>query len=209
MNPNQQNTDEQSQPNPTEQSTPNQPAPTPVFQTVTPEQPTNPIAPAPPVMNSAPQFQQPIQPQTKKSPIKKWLITISSIIGLVIIGTIFRYIGNQVGSNLATSTSSNADYIKKVVATAKSSSTLPMKVDSLTTLQDIKATDKAVVYTYLLVDVDPSKLSSSALRTSILNNVCKNADTKAILDRGILLDYDYKVQDYTETYYISISEADC
>ena len=206
MNPNQPNPNEQP-----EQDT-NPFASTPANSPVTSEQTTSPIQPPAPETNPTPQFQQPVAPAAKKNPIKKWIITGATAVAVFVGGAAIQYISGQLGSAIVDGgpgAMSNKEYIENAVATAKASTTLPTKVDSVTTLQDIKASDEAILYTYLLNDVDPAEFDSDKLRASILSGVCKNVDTKAMLDRGILMKYDYEVQNYTETYSITVSKNDC
>ncbi len=101
------------------------------------------------------------------------------------------------------------DLVKQIVASAKSQTTLPSELDSVTTLTDIIAEPSALRYEYVLHDVDTSKLSNSAFRNLIISDLCKNESLKSILNEGIDIEYSYAVKDSYQTYFTSFTKTDC
>lgn len=113
------------------------------------------------------------------------------------------------GIDAISATSSQQEMIRQAVQYVKDNTVIPQKVDEVTTLTGIKEAVGAIHYDYLLNDVNESLLSDSVLKGLLAPSLCQNTDTRRILDKGILMEYSYKVQNSTSTYSVSLGKADC
>lgn len=144
---------------------------------------------------------------------KGWII-----FGVVAVVIFFVFVGIDVSrqgsvdsslQELSNTSQSKEDLVKQIVASAKSQTTLPMELDSVTTMTDIAAEPSAIRYQYLLHDVDTTNLSNSAFRNLIISDLCKNEILKSIMDEGIDIEYSYAVKDSYQTYFTSFTKTDC
>jgi len=144
---------------------------------------------------------------------KGWII-----FGVVAVVIFFVFVGIDVSrqgtadsslQELSNTSQSKEDLVRQIVASAKSQTTLPMELDSVTTMSDIIAEPSAIRYQYMLHDVDTSNLSNSAFRNSIISDLCKNESLKSILNEGIDVEYSYAVKDSYQTYFTSFTKTDC
>lgn len=113
---------------------------------------------------------------------------------------------NSQGDNPALSTE---EYIRQAVKEAKTQTTFPNQIDSVTTFTDIIAEPNAIRYQYVLHDLDTSNLSNESLKNSIIGGLCKNETMTDIMNRGIGLEYSYAVKDTQQTFFMSFSKEDC
>lgn len=144
---------------------------------------------------------------------KGWII-----FGVVAVVLFFVFVGIDVSrqgsvdsslQELSKTLQSKEDLVRQIVASAKSKTTLPMELDSVTTMTDIIVEPGAIRYQYMLHDVDTSKLSNSAFRNLIISDLCKNESSKSILNEGIDIEYSYAVKDSYQTYFTSFTKTDC
>lgn len=144
---------------------------------------------------------------------KGWII-----FGVVAVVIFFVFVGIDVSrqgsidsslQELSNTSQSKEDLVRQIVASAKSQTTLPMELDSVTTMTDIIAEPSAIRYQYMLHDVDTSNLSNSAFRNLIISDLCKNESLKSILNEGIDVEYSYAVKDSYQTYFTSFTKTDC
>jgi zinc-ribbon domain len=111
----------------------------------------------------------------------------------------------QEGNNL-----SKEELVRQIVESAKSQTSLPSELDSVTTLSDIVAEPSAIRYEYILHDLPPTaNVSNAALRDLVAPEICKNTTLVEILGQDIYLKYSYVVRETNETYATYFSKGDC
>lgn len=118
--------------------------------------------------------------------------------------------GNDIKTFQQANNYSKDELVRQIVQSAKSQTTLPMELDSVTTLTDITAQPDAIRYEYILHDLqDTSNLSNSAFRNIISPDLCKNKSLTNILNENINIEYSYAVRGTSQTYFISFTKGDC
>jgi|GEM_PF-1942795 len=163
--------------------------------------------------------------KVKKSHTKFALITGLFIIAVIIFGALAAngvFDSSLEAENDATSANQGSqgllanspadtrqDLIRQGVQEARSQYVFPHEIDEVTTLTDIKEGMGAIRYEYMLHDIDESQVSNQVLKDMLAPAVCKNADTRNLLDKNIAFEYSYSVQASASTYFVSISRADC
>lgn len=97
-----------------------------------------------------------------------------------------------------------------IVAELKSQLKTPAKVDAITTLTDVTAGDREIVYHYSLSsDADTARLDNSSLKSSIAPKLCSTESTRKLVDKSITMTYLYVVEGSSLTYNFSVTKADC
>lgn len=144
------------------------------------------------------------EPRRKRRSKVAWSILLSVIV--VVIALVVSAIAS---SNSPTQESAAASLADNAVQQFKSSSTLPQKVDDITTLTDITAAGSALQYHYQIEGADVSNLSDEVLYRNIQPNVCSNTDTRKILDAGVMMQYLYTVADTNQYYTVNVQSSDC
>lgn len=104
---------------------------------------------------------------------------------------------------------STQDLIQETVKEIKAEMALPSQLDETTKLVDITAQPSAIHYHYILSNIDTSTITNSYLKDYLGVNICKNTDTKSLLDQGINMEYSYIVEGATQKYFVLFSKADC
>lgn len=104
---------------------------------------------------------------------------------------------------------SKADLISETVREIKAAMSLPNQIDEATMLVDITAESNAIRYHYILSEIDTSQLSNSYLKSFLGSSICKNADTKNLLNYGINMEYSYMVKGSVQKYFVSFTKNDC
>jgi hypothetical protein len=118
--------------------------------------------------------------------------------------------GNDIKTFQEANNYSKEELVRQIVTSAKSQTTLPMELDSVTTLTDITAQPDAIRYEYTLHDLeDTSNLSNSAFRNLISPDLCKNRSLTDILNEDINIEYSYVVTGTSQTYFVSFTKSDC
>ncbi len=102
----------------------------------------------------------------------------------------------------------NEEFIKSVVAGAKSRTSFPLKIDDTKTLVDIIAKPNTVFYKYIMKD-SIKKWSDSFLKDSMIASLCNAKGISSFLDRGIGLEYSVLITNTNKTYTASIYKEDC
>jgi hypothetical protein len=133
-----------------------------------------------------------------------WIIFMAAVLGLQIWS-----VGGFQPKNISSSYSTPTELASQGAQEVKSSTALPYKVDSVTTLTDITADGSTIQYHYVLHDADTSGLSDDALRSAVQPNVCANTSTKTLLDHGVSMQYLYNVKDTSEQYSFTVTQGDC
>jgi hypothetical protein len=140
------------------------------------------------------------------------------IFGVVAVVVFFVFVGIDVSrqggvdsslQELSNTSQSKEDLVRQIVASAKSQTTFPVELDSVTTMTDIVAEPSAIRYQYVLHDVDTSNFSNSAFRNLIISDLCKNESLKSIMKEDIDIQYSYAVKDSQQTYFTSFTKTDC
>lgn len=108
---------------------------------------------------------------------------------------------------------SKQDAIKEIVQQTKEQTTFPKQINTITTWTDVLEEPGAIRYVYTLHDMDENQedqLSDEALKSMLALQSCKIADIKNnILDQDISIEGLYQVQNSTQTFFFSVSKADC
>jgi hypothetical protein len=162
--------------------------------------------------------------KTWKTPFLSWVIRL--VVFVIAFGGA-RYLTQEIfspsnagtsitpSSTSSSSTSSTSQYTPSEIAAeavrqAKASTVFPSKMDELTTWTDITAEGNAIRYHYSLSsDVDTNDLTSSYLKNFIVTGICENKATRSLLDDGVYLQYSYIVEDFSKTYFFTITKSDC
>lgn len=150
--------------------------------------------------------------KNKKPAKKSPLVVIVSVIFFILAFVTVRYLTREIFSsskNTQSSTSSTESLIKETVKEIKKSMALPVKFDEGTTVVDVTAEPKAIRYHYVLSNVDPSQLSNDYFKNHLISGICKNNDTKDLLNQGINMEYSYVVKGTQQTYFALITKSDC
>lgn len=148
---------------------------------------------------------------------KGWIIFAVSAIVLFFVAVGFDSVvrgafgnGNDIKTFQQANNYSKEELVRQIVESAKSQTTLPMELDSVTTLTNITAQPDAIRYEYILHDLeDTSGLSNSAFRNLISPDLCKNKSLTDILNEDINIEYSYAVRGTSQTYFISFTKGDC
>jgi len=135
----------------------------------------------------------------KKSP----LASVVSVIVVILAIGVGRYLTQGAFST------SPRELAIQGVSEAKASMTLPSKIDEGTTLVDMTAEASSIRYHYILSGIDTSSISNTSLKDYLAPTVCKNKDTRNLLDRGVGMEYSYVVESSSESFFVSITKADC
>ena len=117
---------------------------------------------------------------------------------------------NEIQAIQTTNNYSKEELVRQIVQSAKSQTTLPQELDSVTRLVDIVAEPSAIRYEYVLHDVaDTSNFSDIAFRNLIAPDLCKTKTLTDIMNEGIDIQYSYAVTGTQETYSTSFTKGDC
>lgn len=145
----------------------------------------------------------------KKS--NKAIVTVVSLVVFVLVFLISRYMAKETVTNIATITNSpnKQELIDLAVQGAKQQQIFPSEVDAATTWTGITGTSTGIRYQYTLHDIDTSSLSNLSLKNSIAPAVCSNPDTRNLINEDISMEYSYNVKGTAQTYFFSVSKADC
>lgn len=136
---------------------------------------------------------------------------ISFIVFLLAIG-VSRYIAQEVFHSPSNSSVdlTTPQSINEIVSGIKSKTTLPTKLDEITTLIDVTAEPKAIRYHYVIEGADTSTLSDNAFRNLLLPKLCESKDTReGLLNKGVGMQYSYVVKETGDNYYVSVTKDDC
>lgn len=104
---------------------------------------------------------------------------------------------------------STEDWIGQVVQEAKSSITLPYKIDENTTMIDITAEPTAIRYHFIVSGINSSSLTNVSLKNYFLPGICTNNDLEIFFDQGINLEYSYIDKNINKTFFFSVTKNDC
>ncbi len=129
-------------------------------------------------------------------------------IGIVLLFQVWAAGGFQ-SSNISSSYETSDELARRAVQEAKESTTLPYDVDEVTRLTDITSSGANIQYHYILHDADTSNLTSADLESSVRPSVCANTSTKALLDRGVGMQYLYSEQETSSSYSFTVTSIDC
>lgn len=147
------------------------------------------------------------QSKHKKGKSIAWSITLAVLIILIIFIVVAIAANSQ--SNQGSSYQTPVELASRGAQEAKANTALPYAVDSITTLTDITSDENTIQYHYLIHDTDTSNLSDSSLRGSIQPTVCANTSTKALLNRGVDMQYIYSVENASGQYSFTVTQNDC
>jgi len=134
------------------------------------------------------------------------------VVWMVVIAAILGYQIWSVGGfkpSINSSSQSPQDLASQGAREAKSSTTLPYQLDSVTTLNDITSEGNIIQYHYTIHDADTSNLSNDSLEASIKPNVCANTSTKQLLADGVNMQYLYTVKETNAQYSFTIAHDNC
>jgi uncharacterized membrane protein YvbJ len=104
---------------------------------------------------------------------------------------------------------SKEEVINEMVRTVKEDYNLPVELDSVTTMVDVTAQPNAIRYHYILSGVDTKQISNESIKSNLLGELCDNSETMTILNQGIDMQYLYSMEDNSQTYFVSVTQADC
>lgn len=111
---------------------------------------------------------------------------------------------------VSSTSKTNEELIQQTVKEFKEEIELPSQIDELTMLTDIIAQENAIRYQYTISSqADTSVLSNDVIKSSLVENICKNNNLVNLLKKGIDLEYSYKVENSEQTYFVTFEYADC
>lgn len=145
------------------------------------------------------------EPKTGK---KSALVSVISVVVFILAIGVGRYLTQQTFSP-STNSTSKAELINEAVSQVKASMTLPNHIDEVTTLTNVTAEPGAIRYHYTLSGADTSKLSNAYLKNYLGSSICKNSDTKNLLNQDINMEYSYVVSETGQDYFVTFNKADC
>lgn len=90
-----------------------------------------------------------------------------------------------------------------------STNTFPLRVDSVTTVDDVVAETNAVHYYYTVTGQKRSADDEKALQKSILDSVCNAENTKDLVDRGVHMIHSYTYADTGGRFEVNVAKAGC
>ncbi len=141
---------------------------------------------------------------------KSVLVGIVSILAFIVAFAGVRYLTQESISSISGSdATSKQEIINQAVSEVRASTSFPSELDEVTTWTGITGTANAIRYQYTLHDIDESQVSNALLKNMLAPSVCQNVDTRNIIDADINMEYSYNVQGSTQTFFISVSKADC
>ena len=147
---------------------------------------------------------------------KKIIIILCSVLGIAVLFAILSIWGlanlskngglsNFKGDHVLT----NAELIQSAIENIKKSIALPLKIDTLTTLEDVTSGSNAIRYHYVLDGVNIDKISNTVLKQHVVSGVCSDSNTKFILNKDVNLEYSYTVKNSPKTYFLVVTKNDC
>lgn len=137
---------------------------------------------------------------------------------LSILGTILIFIVAYFGARYITSESiravqvaaiSKEDYIKIAVEAVKDRQLLPQELDEVTVWTDITGTSEALQYHYILHDIDENQVDLSMFKKNLIPTLCTSTETRRFLDKEIIMEYHYSVEDSSQVLVITVDRSDC
>jgi hypothetical protein len=138
---------------------------------------------------------------------KSIIVVIISLFIFIVIFLFFRYSAKEITQEIFSP--SKNDIVIETVRYVKNNMTIPSKIDEVTTIIDVTAEQGAIRYHYILSDVDTNSLSNSSFKEYLDDTLCKNKDTRKVLDAGINMEYSYKVENMANSYFVIITKSDC
>jgi hypothetical protein len=146
----------------------------------------------------------PYAPPPKQSRTKRILISLISIVVAVVVAFLVRQ------AITAWSGGSTEDKVSKAVAQIREQSDLPKQVDSVTTWTGIEAEGSAIHYDYTVSKtVDPSSVTTAAVRNAVGPTLCSTKETKELLDDDVDMRYTYAFDGSAKTLDVTFTKADC
>lgn len=133
-----------------------------------------------------------------------WIIFIAIVLLFQIWNT-----GGFRSSSINSNYETPSELAARGVQETKASTSLPYEVDDITRLIDITSSGANIQYHYILHDADTSSLTSADLKASVRPSVCANTSTKALLARGVGMQYLYTDQGTSSNYSFVVTNADC
>lgn len=136
------------------------------------------------------------------------------IMATFLVISLLGFIGSAIpdestGQQVINNSSSTTELIVETVKEVKAGMTLPNQIDEATTLVDITAEPTAIRYHYILSGIDSSKLTNDYLKNYLILSICKNNDTKNLLNQGVDMEYSYIDKDTQQTFFTSLTKEDC
>lgn len=139
---------------------------------------------------------------------RRAIFIIVFVIFFIIAFVSVRYL-TQKGAAVISGNDSRQEIVKQVIIQVKSTVTLPQQLDAVTTWTGILEKPNAILYEYTLHDIDINQVNNEVLKNYLVSSLCKNKDTKNILDNDILMEYSYKVLDSAQSFFVSVNKGDC
>ena len=103
----------------------------------------------------------------------------------------------------------NAEIILETVQEFKDAVELPLQFDETTVLNDVTAEPNAIRYHYTLIGVETNESTGDGLKKFLLPTLCSTPDTREALDKGIVFEYIYEVENSDQSFFIPITSEDC
>lgn len=163
-------------------------------------------------MNAIPQISRVPENDPKKEGSKyilgRAIFIIAFIIFFIIAFASVRYL-TQKSTTAISGSDSKQEIVKQTILQVKSNVEFPQQLDAVTTWTGILEKPNAILYEYTLHDIDINQVNNEILKDYLAPSLCKNKDTKDILDNDILMEYSYKVTESTQSFFVSVDKGDC
>jgi hypothetical protein len=148
--------------------------------------------------------------------VENRLVRYGSIAVALVIAVAFAGIGKYVGRKAADSyfddKSSASIERAQEVAAKELRKQLPLKVDSVTTLQSVLSFKKTIIYSYI-IDIDFDQIDSSdfirEVSKHVIYNACSTKEMKEMIYLGGSYRYSYMSKDGFKIGELSVERKDC
>lgn len=129
------------------------------------------------------------------------LLVIAAIVVVLVVVVGVRYAFAYVNAPIRN--------LPAIAEETKRSLGVPTKIDRYTTLTDITAENKTIVYHYTLRGLDESLITNQKLKANAVSGVCANKDSRGLLDMGATMNYTYTQGNERDKYSFSVTKDDC
>ena len=138
-------------------------------------------------------------------------IAVALVVALAFAG-VGKYVGRKAADSYFDDKSSAAIERAQEVAAKELRKQLPMKVDSVTTLQSVLSFKKTIIYSYI-IDIDFDQIDSSdfisKVSKRVIHNVCSTREMKQMIYLGGSYRYSYMSKDGFKLGELSVERKHC
>jgi hypothetical protein len=138
-------------------------------------------------------------------------IAVALVVALAFAG-VGKYVGRKATDSYFDDKSSAAIERAQEVAAKELRKQLPMKVDSVTTLQSVLSFKETIIYSYI-INIDFDQIDSSdfisKISKRVIHNVCSTREMKQMIHLGGIYRYSYMSKDGFKLGELSVERKHC